>query len=96
MQFYYKAQVYSLIIDVDHNMIIASMADPQKFRYFKNEITGETVKSISYSELSSISIPISETCKSGDSHSKLFDNNNLSISAIISKLCDKIDEQFKQ
>ncbi len=95
MQFIYKSRTFDIVVNIDHNLIIATYIDPQKISYTKDEQSGQITKTMRYSDIISASIPISDNFKPGEDYSKLFENNNLCFSTIFQKLCQELDKRLK-
>lgn len=95
MQLIYKSRTFDIVVNIDHNLIIATYVDPQKISYTKDEQSGQITKTIGYSDIISASIPISDSYISGEDNSKLFENNDLCFSQIFHKLCQELDNRLK-
>ena len=95
MQFIYKNITVQVIINLDANKIMAicNGYDPSKFKTGKR--SGKTIKTVAYKDLNSINFTISVPI---DSNEKVFSfdraNDNLSVSSIMKKICNKIDERI--
>ena len=96
MQMLYKNRIFDILLDADHNLLVATYNDPEKFKTLTDPKSGKEVKSIGYADIFSVSTPISDNAAPYDKGAILFEAGGNNFALLFKNLFMKIDERLAQ